>query len=371
MIDGTYYISRRVRRACSLNTIALIVLLALFAAPSLTHAEQAQLDDNQTEEQLDNDEQPLPTGAEAPAEGGAEDIADDIAGDEQEDIFDDTGIEGDMLVDEVPLVRFVGIYDAKSSGVRLRYASKLFYDIHNDEIYILDRFRRTIFIINPQGAVLYSIDIDSSNIGMLPVDFAVDKSGDIYVLENKRLAVLDYRGVYKGDVDISEAARGEEVQSFALSSEGLVYLGLRNRVVVIDSEGTVQREIKASEEAPFKNVKEIVVMGDEFYVLDPPAFKVYRFSKDGVFLSRFGKLSGLAGGFSMPVDMTIVPKSGRIAVLDANRFAVIIFNRDGEFYTEYGGTSQLPRPNAVTFDTRGRFYVAVRTGLVRVFEFVD
>ena len=92
---------------------------------------------------------------------------------------------------------------------------------------------------------------------------------------------------------------------------------------------------------------------------------------DGNPIGRFGKISGLAGGFSMPAGIDVDSAGGRIAVVDMNRLAIVYFDREGNFLYEFGGSDIFSWPSEVALDSRGRVYVGDASGLVRVFAIIE
>ncbi|MEK7313139.1 MAG: 6-bladed beta-propeller, partial [Deltaproteobacteria bacterium] len=104
-----------------------------------------------------------------------------------------------------------------------------------------------------------------------------------------------------------------------------------------------------------------------FYVMDPATFSVLRFDEDGKYLGRFGRISGLAGGFSQISDIYIDKKNGRVVIVDYNRVAVIFFNRNGDFLFEFGGPSMFKMPTVAAVDDFNKVYVA-DSNMIRVFK---
>ena len=111
---------------------------------------------------------------------------------------------------------------------------------------------------------------------------------------------------------------------------------------------------------------------DTIFALDPSTFGVYKVDrKDGKPRGRFGKISSLEGGFSMPTDIAIDRKNKRIIVVDINRVAVIIFGYDGAVLGEFGGDRMFISLRAIAVDDDGRIYISDGSPSIRVFEAVD
>ncbi|MFQ5558996.1 MAG: hypothetical protein ACE5FU_00225, partial [Nitrospinota bacterium] len=108
--------------------------------------------------------------------------------------------------------------------------------------------------------------------------------------------------------------------------------------------------------------------------LDPAMFRVTIFKKGGDFVSMFGQISGLLGGFSMPTNLDADDKW--IYISDANRAMIVVFGLDGRPVVEFGGlgrgSENLMWPNDVKVDGKGRVFVS-DTGNreLKIFEVIE
>ncbi len=271
-------------------------------------------------------------------------------------------------------VRYLMSLDGRSSGIPFNSTVNVHYDFANDELFILDNQNSRVLVMDPEGSVLHHFYYASAGLGSLQRNLVITNNGDMILSDGYRISQLNYRGVFIKDLDTSFMSDDEGIQSLYFDDvEEELYVGTTKALYVLDSldsKGNTKLKLTATSKAPFKNVSSVVVLNGEIFILDPPSFKVFRFNRNGKFLSSFGHISGLAGGFSMPVDMTVDRIRGYVAVLDINRFALMFYDQTGQFIFEFGGDNTLPRPVSVALDKRGRMYISVNTKKVRVFEFL-
>ncbi|MFZ3073169.1 MAG: hypothetical protein WA162_07995, partial [Thermodesulfobacteriota bacterium] len=282
--------------------------------------------------------------------------------------------EGIKEVKEAPvkktyLSKYLYTVDGSVTGTRFSNLSRLYYDRYRDELYAIDSGNRRFVVIGSDGVLLYSFTFDDAGLKGYPSSISVNKEGLIYAAEEARISILDYRGVFKKELDLSALPVKTSIQSLAVDDDGRIYIGMVGVLAVMDKNGKFLFEIKPEDGAGFVNSSKIAVTSRYIYILDPAMFLVYRFARDGKYISNFGKISGLAGGFSMPVDFGVDEKSGLVAVLDINRYAAMFYAPDGEFLYEFGGTTAMPRPNALALGSAGTFFVVtVNSGLIRAFQ---
>lgn len=272
-------------------------------------------------------------------------------------------------------VRFLYSIDGGASKQPFLAPLSIFVDKQRDELYVIDEGLRRIVIMSTDGAFLYEFQYMDARIRKISQWLHVDPSGDMYLPQNEKLNVLDYRGFYKGDVDLSTVPESDRInmQSVTMDSEGRLYIGdnVGLRVVVLDRDKKFLFEFgKDGEKNTFTNLQKINVDSEGIYVLDPGLSFVYRFDREGNFISQFGKMSSLPGGFSMPVDLAVNEARGWIAVVDVNRYMVIVFNREGEYLFEFGGPRVFFMPRSIAVDEKDRIYVLDNTNVVRVFKVI-
>ena len=267
-------------------------------------------------------------------------------------------------------IKYLFTITAVTSGTHLNGIRSLFVDNKHKELYILDNGNNRVVITDLNGIFLYQFKYTEIR-SRSPIGIAVTEDGLIYIAEEKRVAIVSYRGVYQKDLDLSTVPDKDKmvIQSFAVEGD-MIYLGDsgNGRIVVMDrKKETFITEFKEGME---KNI--LIGMDDTgIYVRDPAIFSVFRLDKSGKPLGRFGTVSSLPGGFSMTVDMTIDRKNGRVIVVETNRAAVIFFDREGKFIFEFGGPEIFRWPRAVAVDDKNRVYVSDSTQTIRVFEVVE
>lgn len=273
-------------------------------------------------------------------------------------------------------IKYIGSRDGISSGQVYGAVTDIFYDSHNNEIYIVDNSNKRIVITDSEGGASYSFNFTAAKVRGSVSSIAVLSTGEIYLAQTAgRLSVLDYRGRFKREVKLPEGAleafgggSGGRVYSLDSDSRDYIYVGLYKRLIVLDPDDNVVLDI-VSDDNSFISPREVVVDDKIIYVLDTALFSVFRYNKQGRLVSRFGKISGLPGGFSMPMDMAIDPTTGEIVVVDFNRVAVIYFNQSGAFTYEFGGPNTFQSPTQLAIDKRGRLFI-LDGASIKIFELV-
>jgi DNA-binding beta-propeller fold protein YncE len=274
-------------------------------------------------------------------------------------------------------LRYLFSFSARTSGTRTGWVNQILIDEEHEEVYLMDRGSGRIVVANFAGTFLYQIKYGLEGVKS-PLHMEINPgTGDIYVSEQKRIVVLNYRGKYKKEVDLSTIPDRDKlsIQSFTLVPDnegGRIYIGDSGtgRIVVLSIDGEFIQEFDR-ETVGSGNFKGLHVNGESITYLDSSGFTVHRLSLEGKRLTSFGRVSGLLGGFSMPVELAVDEVKGRILVVDANRMMVIAFDMNGNVLYEFGGPAILVWPRAVAVNRRGQVYVADNSGNVRVFEPVE
>ncbi len=270
-------------------------------------------------------------------------------------------------------LRFLGSWDGRTTGQRFDSIGAIFVDKKMDEIYILDRGNDRVVIVDLGGIPLYSFrpshEKDSSYFKL-----AVDGNGRILLLEQRKIAVFDFKGGFKGLLDLSGVPDRDTIsaQSIAVDDENNIYLGTPGsnaRIIKLDPDGKFISQIESA--GRFINVVGLAVDDEGYVFLDTGSFTVFRLNKSGEVVGRFGGLSSLFGGFSMPSGLVLDRAKGRILIVDTNRMKVIIFNREGKPLYEFGGPQMFRWPGGISVDKEGHIYVADGTKYIRVFEVIE
>jgi outer membrane protein OmpA-like peptidoglycan-associated protein len=285
-------------------------------------------------------------------------------------------VNAEELVEAIPIrLKYLFGFNGEMSGTPLQWVDKILVDDTHNEVYLLDTNNRRIVVTDTSGMYIAQFRYENAGIKM-PLDLAVDpETGEIYVAEPNRIAVLNYRGDFQRNVNIS-ALPGDSkghyfIQSIYLDKKnGLLYIGSTGAVSVITLDGKLVRSL-SKKDGIDSNVKSLKLNDGEIIFIDASTFSVYRFNEEGKRDLKFGKVSSLLGGFSMISDLAVDVKRDRIIVLDTNRMMVVVFDWNGNAIYEFGGPNVFLWPRAVAIDGEGHYYVADNTGVIRVFEVVE
>lgn len=268
-------------------------------------------------------------------------------------------------------IRYLYGIDGVLSGIAFSGITNLYVDNKNNELYVMDNDNKRVVITDLEGLYIHQFKFMEAGINDLPLDIAVADEGMIYIAETNRILVADYRGMYKYDLNLTNIPYADAISIQSIKIDGdKIYIGDsgKKRVVVLDRHsGNFITEFTEG-----LNINFHLALDDNgFYVLDASIFSVMRFDKNGKPLGRFGMISGLAGGFSMPVDIAVDRKNGRVIVVDINRVAVIFFARDGKYLFEFGGVELFNWPRAIATDDYDRVYIADGSHKIRVFQIIE
>ena len=265
-------------------------------------------------------------------------------------------------------LRYLFSIDAKISGDPFYGVKDIFADNKNDELYLIDEGNNRVVITDMAGTFLYKFNYTEAGIKKPPTGIVTAGDGTIYIAEYDRIIITDYRGMYNHDMDLSTIPDKDKfgIQSIDIRDDYL-YLGCGDRIIVMDRKE--ERFVKEFKEGIGKNAH-IALDEGGIFILDHAAFTVFHLDISGKPLDSFGRISGLAGGFSMTADIAVDKKNGLVIVVDINRIAVIFFDRKGGFVFEIGGPQVFRMPRAVAVDDNNRVYVSDGSNLIRVFEIV-
>lgn len=237
-------------------------------------------------------------------------------------------------------VRYLFSIDIKASGTALSSASLIHVDSYNNELFLVDRTNKRIAITDLEGTFMYQFSFAVAGIKS-PKDMVVAKDGKIYFADTDNVVIADYDGRFIKNLDVSHVPRKGKIafQSVAIN-EKYLFVGeaYESRVLVFDVE--THEFITEYREGLGVGIS-LALDKDGIYALDPGSFSVYHLDMEGNPKGRFGKISGLPGGFSMPTDIDVNGITGRVAVVDVNRIAIIFFDLEGNFLYEFGGAEMF------------------------------
>lgn len=273
--------------------------------------------------------------------------------------------------------RYLLTISAVTSDYPFNEIRDLFIDSKHEELFVLDNGNKRVVITDLNGIFLYQFKYLDAGIKTRPVGIASAEDGLLYIAEEKRVVITSYRGVYKRVLNVSTVPDAAQmaIQSIAVDGDKLYIGDVGNkRIIALDRKREefisqfkdIQLMDRKSKKNRLMRNFYVAAADDGLYVDDPAGFAIFRLDKkDGKPLAVFGIVSSLAGGFSMPIDMTVDRKTGRVLVVDWNRLAVIVFDKEGEFLFEVSGADIFRGPNAVAaYDNR--IYVSDGS-IIRVF----
>lgn len=271
--------------------------------------------------------------------------------------------------EEKSLYSFTFLYtiDGKTSGKPFTEVSDIFIDNDKEEIYINDSLAKRIVITNLEGIFLYTFHYVDTKIKTTVISMSVHENSEVYLAQADKITVCKYNGRFVRDLDLSSFTKKDGISISSIRFNGdLLYIGdqKNHRIIVFD---VVKNEVVNIFSKDIELASRIALYDDGFIILEPGRHRVYKYDKRGNLVHKFGRISGLPGGFSQPVDLTVDNIKKHIIVTDFNRIAVILFNFDGEFIYEFGSESLFRIPSTVRVDNKGRLFV-VDGEFVRVFK---
>jgi hypothetical protein len=246
-------------------------------------------------------------------------------------------------------------------------------DYNNDQI---DKFTR-------DGALIQSFGTSGAGNGQLngPIAVDLDASGNIHIAEdlNNRVQVLSPTGAFVRTWGTLGNANGQfnKPYGIAVASNGEVYVAERNnhRVQQFTSTGAFVRKwgrnggdgTPGTGNGEFRFPYGISVTDGLVYVADTGNHRVQRFTRSGVFLSRWGRNGGdgtsgtLTAEFIFPMDAVVRP-DGDVEVTDYGNQRVQRFTPVGVFVSTFGSSGsqdgQFTGPWSMAIDCRTNLYVS-------------
>lgn len=166
-----------------------------------------------------------------------------------------------------------------------------------------------------------------------PHGIHVDADGNVWVTD----AVAEGR--------TPEGTRGHQVIKFSPTGEVLMTLGTPGKPGVGNNSFNAPADV-------------VVADNGDIFVADGHGDntnnRVVKFSKDGTFITSWGK-TGYAPGEFRTLHAIAMDAEGRIYVGDRSNNRIQIFDQEGEFLAQW---TQFGRPSGIFFDDHGRIYVA-------------
>lgn len=275
-----------------------------------------------------------------------------------------------------PPVRFLFLIDGFSEEEKFTTPMGVFYDTHQDEIYVADTGNNHVDVFEADGTPRFQM---GSVAGLkAPLDIMVDSEGRIYIsqMERNHLQLFDFRGELLMDL---YGPNGAPFRPGRICSDaaGKLYVVDRERarVLVYDADGDFQLQLgdKGEGEGRFQMISGIDVdTAGRMYGADSKQIPIQIFDHTGQFVSSFGHRGLHEGEFSFPGGMCIDEKD-RIWIVDTFKHQVKVFRTDGTFLFEFGSfgtdTGQFFFPVDLALDGHGRIYVLEKgANRLQVFE---
>ena len=194
----------------------------------------------------------------------------------------------------------------------------------------LDSDLDTVFKFDPDGNVVVSF---GGGLFIWPHGIDVDHDGNVWVTD----------GFFLGPTP--PGTRGHHVVKFSPTGEVLMTLGTPGKA----GAGT----------GSFNAPSDVVVADNgDIFVADGHSprgnNRVVKFSKDGAYLTEWGK-TGYGPGEFRQLHAIAMDAEGRIFVGDRSNNRIQIFDQEGTFIAQW---TQFGRPSGIFFDENGRIYVA-------------
>lgn len=259
---------------------------------------------------------------------------------------------------------FLFAVDSFSQGQRFAAPMGVFYDKHNDEIYVADTGNDQVDVFDADGQPLFQIGAAQEL--KRPMDIVLRSDGQMYVSQMGReyLQLFDFRGRYLADLCAPETAPFKPGR-MCLDAEGNLYVVDREkaRILVHDAESNFQFQFggKGEGEGRFRLISGVAVdSAGRIYVADSRQIPVQVFDKTGRFLLSFGQRDSHEWAISFSGGICIDEKD-RIWVVDTFGHRIKVFRVDGTFLFQFGvfGTEagQFFFPVDLALDGHGRVYV--------------
>ena len=191
----------------------------------------------------------------------------------------------------------------------------------NDDIYVSDSLRGTIYVFDSRGRFLRNIGLDAKL--LRPTGLAIDRNA-------RRIYVVDT---------------------------------LRHQVFVLGLNGSLLQTIGQRGAGPveFNFPTALTISAGKLYVVDAMNFRVQILSLDGAFQSSFGRLGAQTGTLNRPKGIAL-DTDGNLYLVDSLFETVQVFDGSGQllYYFGSGGVQpgQFQLPAGISIDNRNIITIA-------------
>ena len=211
-----------------------------------------------------------------------------------------------------------------------------------------------------------------------PVAIAVDKTGDIYVVDSQTAHIQKFSSSGKFLSTFGGLGSGNGLFNYpygiALDGSGNIFVqdNLNAKIQKFDSSGKFVTQFGSygTGSGQFKSLSGIAIDSTgNIYVLDSGNSDVQKFDNNGKWITSFGSAgsnkfdplgSSTAAKFDAPRGIA-VDKSGHVYVADTGNSRVQKFDSSGNYILSFGSPGTLPgqfdSPNSVAADSLGNVYV--------------
>jgi DNA-binding beta-propeller fold protein YncE len=212
-----------------------------------------------------------------------------------------------------------------------------------NKFFVSDISRAAVVVFDLAGHELRTLDIpDGAPLLLLPLSIAVDRDGNIYVLERRSASVLVFSRSekYQRVINLKPLSIASPTAMIIDKSNNRIYVsdaGVR-KVVVADLSGNFIRSVGEPGDAAGQfNLPVAMAINSEGHLVVADAFSatVQVFDQDGKFIRKMGSRGDSPGTFQL-IKSVAVDSSDNIYVVDGRAHNITIFNYQGDLLLVLG-----------------------------------
>ena len=249
-------------------------------------------------------------------------------------------------------------------------------DVSNDQIAVLEPFKRQITLFTPDGRINCKVDISGDASGLkrlsehiyLFCDRADRKVNAVNIISGQQYVFLGNEAALVNPIDIEF----EDSKYFVLDAD-------RREIVVINSNFQVQSRIVLVQPDSgligFPSSFAYNSNLQRFYIFDQINSKVWIVSLQGEFLDSFCSFGGAGGEITRGGEIAC-DVFGNVYVTDRYQGRIAVFSSNGNFITNIEltepGRAGFAVPTGIAIDSQQFLYVSSTEGkLVKIFHLND